>query len=84
MTPARRFGLVFVRYGLPLAMAIGGIVALELGDAAAGFGVVLIGSSGIVLLLNVLFRLSIISNKERAEEERAREEFERSGHWPDE
>jgi len=84
MNPARRLGLVFVRYGIPLAMTIGGIVALELGDAAAGFGVVLIGSAGIVLLLNVLFRLSIVSNRERAEEERARDEFERSGRWPGE
>ncbi len=80
----RRIGLLLVRYGLPLAMAIGGIVALELGDAAAGFGVVLIGCAGIVLLINVLFRLSIVSNRERAEEERAREEFERSGRWPGE
>lgn len=78
----RRLGLAAVRYGLPLAMTIGGIVALELGDAAAGFGVVLIGSAGIVLLINLLFRLSIVSNRERADEERARDEFERSGHWP--
>jgi hypothetical protein len=80
----RQLGLHAVRYGLPLAMTIGGIVALELGDAAAGFGVVLIGCAGIVLLINVLFRLSIISNKERDEEERARERFEREGRWPDE
>lgn len=80
----RRLGLTFVRYGLPLAMAIVGIVALELGDEAAGFGVVLIGSAGIVLLINVLFRLSIVSNRERSEEERAREQFERTGRWPGE
>jgi hypothetical protein len=79
----RRLGLIAVRYGLPLAMATGGIVALELGDAAAGFGVVLIGAAGMVLLINVLFRLSIVSNRERAEEERVREEFEQSGRWPD-
>ena len=78
----RRVGLLSVRYGLPLAMAIAGIVALELGDAAAGFGVVLIGCAGMVLLINVLFRLSIVSNRERDREERAREEFERTGRWP--
>jgi hypothetical protein len=80
----RRLGLAAVRYGLPLGMTIAGIVALELGDAAAGFGVVLIGSAGIVLLINVLFRLSLVSNRERAEEERVRDEFERSGRWPEE
>lgn len=80
----RRIGLAAVRYGLPLAMAVVGIVMLELGDQEAGFGVVLIGCAGIVLLINTLFRLSIRSNEEREEEERAREEFERSGHWPGE
>ncbi len=80
----RRIGLAAVRYGLPLAMTIVGIVMLELGDYEAGFGVVLIGCAGIVLLINSLFRLSIRSNEERAEEERAREQFERSGRWPGE
>lgn len=80
----RRIGLAAVRYGLPLAMVAAGIVALNLGDEEAGFGVVLIGSAGIVLLINLLFRLSIRSNHERAAEERAREEFERSGRWPGE
>lgn len=77
-------GLAAVRYGLPLAMVIAGIVALGLGDEAAGFGVVLIGSAGIVLLINLLFRLSIVSNREREQEERAREQFEREGRWPGE
>jgi hypothetical protein len=80
----RRIGLAAVRYGLPLAMVLVGIVMLELGDQEAGFGVVLIGCAGIVLLINTLFRLSIRSNEERAEEERARDEFERSGRWPGE
>jgi hypothetical protein len=76
--------MALVRYGIPLAMAIGGIVCLLVGGNAAGAGVVLIGSAGIVLLINALFRLSVVSNRERDEEERAREEFERSGHWPGE
>ncbi len=79
----RRVGLPAVRYGLPLAMAIVGVVMLELGDYETGFGVVLIGCAGIVLLINTLFRLSIRSNEERAEEERARDEFERTGRWPE-
>jgi hypothetical protein len=80
----RRFGLAAVRYGLPLAMAIGGIVALAAGGDAAGFGVVLIGFAFIVLLINLLFRLSLVSNRERDEEERARAYYERHGHWPGE
>jgi hypothetical protein len=84
MRGMQRIGLSAVRYGLPLAMAIGGIVALAAGGDAAGFGVVLLGSAFIVLLINALFRLSLVSNRERDEEERARRYFERHGHWPGE
>lgn len=76
--------MILVRYGIPLAMVIAGIACLIAGGDAAGTGVVLIGSAGIVLLINVLFRLSLASNRERDEEERAREEFDRSGRWPGE
>jgi len=81
---AKRLGMATVRYGIPLAMAIAGIVALAIGGDAAGAGVVLIGSGAIVLLLNVLFRISIVSNRERDAEEEARAYFDRHGHWPDE
>lgn len=80
----RRAGLAFVRYGIPLAMATAGIVCLVIGGNAAGAGVVLIGSAAMVLLINVLFRLSLVSNRERDEEEQARERFEREGRWPEE
>ena len=55
-----------------------------IGGDLAGTGVVLIGSAAMVLLLNVLFRLSLTSNREREVEERAREQFEREGRWPGE
>ena len=80
----RQLGLRAVRYGIPLAMTSAGIVCLVIGGDAAGSGVVLIGSAGIVLLINVLFRLSLRSNEEREQEELAREQFERTGHWPGE
>jgi hypothetical protein len=82
--PYRRIGLLFVRYGIPLAMTVAGIVCLVIGGDAAGSGVVLIGSAGMVLLINVLFRLSLVSNEEREQEEQAREQFEREGRWPGE
>jgi hypothetical protein len=81
---ARRVGLAFVRYGLPLVIAVAGFVCLIVGGDAAGAGVVLIGSAAMVLLVNALFRLSLRSNEEREQEERARERFERTGRWPDE
>ncbi len=76
--------MAFVRYGIPLAMTIAGIVALTRGGSGGGLGVVLIGSALIVLMLNVLFRMSLVSNRERDDEERARDQFTASGRWPDE
>lgn len=80
----RRVGLATVRYGIPAVIAVAGVVALVIGGDAAGLGVVLIGSGFMVLLINVLFRISIVSNAEREQEERAREAFARDGRWPDE
>ena len=37
-----------------------------------------------VLLLNLLFRLSVSSEGDRAEEERARAYFDEHGEWPEE
>jgi hypothetical protein len=83
MRDMKRIGLALVRYGIPLAMAIVGVVALVHGGDAAGFGVLIIGFAIVVLLLNALFRLSVASNEERDEEERARAYYERHGRWPD-
>lgn len=80
----RRAALLFVRYGIPLLMTAAGVVCLVVGGNAAGAGVVLIGSAAIVFLLNVLFRMSLTSNREREAEEQARERFEQTGRWPDE
>jgi hypothetical protein len=80
---AARIGMWTVRYGIPLAIAIAGVVALIIGGDAAGAGVVLIGSAAIVFLLNLLFRISLVSNRERDEEEAAREYYAEHGRWPD-
>jgi len=80
----QQLGLRLVRYGLPLAMIVAGIVVLARGGDEAGLGVMLIGSALIVALINALFRVSVVSNREREEEERARETFEREGRWPGE
>lgn len=80
----RRVGLLAVRYGVPLAMIVGGAIAVSAGETWAGFGVVVIGSAFIVLMLNVLFRVSVRSNEDRDREELARDYYERHGHWPGE
>ena len=82
-----RAALLAVRAGLPLLLTIAGVVGLVIGHgrtSAAGAGVVLLGIAVMVLMINWLFRLSVESNEEREAEERAREYFDRTGHWPDE
>jgi hypothetical protein len=75
--------LVAVRYGLPALIALTGIVLAIAGDETwDAAGAVLVGVAALVALLNVLMRLGLESNRDREREERAREQFDRSGRWP--
>ena len=78
--------MLFVRYGLPLAICLVGVILLVVADAvnaAEGFfGFVGVGLS--VLLLNWLFRLGATGDLERDDEEAARRYLDEHGHWPDE
>jgi hypothetical protein len=68
-------GLKLVRIVLPAAIAVAGIVLIAIGgDAPLGAGIVLLGVAGLVVLANVLMRLSLQSEREREEEERRRRE----------
>jgi heme/copper-type cytochrome/quinol oxidase subunit 4 len=73
-----------VRYGLPVLLTAVGVWLLETqAEKWGGLGVMLIGTAVIVLMLNLLFRLSIKSNDERWREEKAREYYDEHGHWPE-
>jgi hypothetical protein len=78
--------MLFVRYGIPLALAVAGIVLLFAADrsvateAWAGFT----GAAIAVLLLNTLFRIGVAGDEERDREDEARAYFDRHGRWPDE
>ena len=47
-------------------------------------GVALLIAAVIVWMINWMFRMSVESNRDREEEERAREFFDVHGYWPDE
>jgi hypothetical protein len=65
--------LALVRYGLPAAIFVVGVGLIASGgDAAVGAGIVLIGVAVLVLLANLLFRLSVASQRDREREERRR------------
>jgi hypothetical protein len=78
--------MAFVRYGIPLACLVTGIVLLFAADktvapeAWAGFT----GAGIAVFLLNVLFRIGVQGDHERDREAEARAYFDRHGRWPDE
>ena len=58
-----------VRYGLPAAIFVAGVVLIVIGgDAPLGAGIVLIGVAGLVVLANLLIRLSIQSERDRERE----------------
>lgn len=65
--------LTLVRYVLPAAIAIAGIVLIAIGgDADTGAGIVLIGVAGLVVLANLFMRLAIDSERDREREHERR------------
>jgi uncharacterized membrane protein len=94
ITPGRVL-LAATRVWLPLAIAVVGVVLIILGHASlsqqsnsraleAGAGVALLIVAIIVWMINWMFRMSVESNRDREDEERAREFFDDHGYWPDE
>ena len=75
-----------VRYWLPGAIALAGVVVALVGSSSAldALGASLVGAALVVLLINLFIRLSIQSNRDREREDRARTFFDEHGRWPDE
>ena len=72
--------LALVRTWLPAAIALVGIGLIVFGDdAGRGAGIVLVGSAVLVVVANLMMRLSLQSEREREEEQRRRDE----GRWDD-
>lgn len=84
--PSRRrvWMLRLLRYGLPVLVALGGLVVMLGGsetDMEGGAGII---SAGLAIwAVNYLARLSG-RDPAREQEEYAREYFRRHGHWPNE
>jgi len=75
-----------VRYGLPAALVVAGFVLLVAAPESTryeGFAMC-VGAGLALLLLNVLFRIGARGDRERDEEDAAREYLATHGHWPDE
>jgi hypothetical protein len=75
-----------VRYGLPAVLVLAGFAVLlvDHGDRRFDGFAMLVGAGLSVALLNVLLRFGVAGDREREQEERAREFFSEHGRWPDE
>lgn len=79
----QRLLLRSVRYGLPAVIVLAGIVIMSLGgETELEGGAAIVGAGLAVYLLNWLVRLGASGDREREEEDRAREYFSRYGRWP--
>ena len=78
--------LTVVRYVVPGAIVLAGVLALILSDSINGLeGFAMgIGVAGSILLLNVLYRVGVSGDVERDREAQARDYLDEHGHWPDE
>ena len=77
--------LGFVRYGLPLGLALVGVLLIAVGHGPAqAAGITLVGVGALVSMANSLYRFGVSGDREREAEEEARRYYDRHGRWPDE
>ncbi len=78
--------LLAVRYVLPLAAFLGGFVLYAIEPNSVGLDglAMATGAALSILLLNLLFRIGVQGEGDRAREHAAREYFAEHGRWPDE
>ncbi len=76
--------MIVLRYVLPGAVVIAGLVVMALGsetELEGGGGIVSAGLA--IYFVNWLFRIGAAGDRERDAEDAAREFFDRHGRWPD-
>jgi hypothetical protein len=78
------FAMICLRYVLPAVVVIGGVVVMALGSESELEGGAGIAGAGLAIYaMNWLIRKAS-DDRERAQEEAARDYFDAHGHWPDE
>jgi hypothetical protein len=74
-----------VRYVLPAALLVAGLVCLLVGSRFAVEAWAMFTGAGLaVFFLNLLYRMGVRGDEERSHEEAAREHFAEHGEWPEE
>jgi hypothetical protein len=75
--------VTFIRHGLPALIVLAGFVLWAIDPDRVEAAVLMISAGLSVWLLNWLWRVGVAGEEDRAREDRAREEFDRTGKWPD-
>ncbi len=76
--------MVLLRYVLPGAVIVAGLVVMAFGsdtDLEGGAGILSAGLA--IFFINWLFRTGAAGERQREAEDAARDYFDRHGHWPD-
>jgi hypothetical protein len=82
--PVRLKPIHLLRYGLPAAITVVGVVLFCIGGSIANAaGITAIGVAVMVVGVNLFARMTIASHRDRDREERARENYARTGRWED-
>jgi hypothetical protein len=75
--------LIGIRYVLPAVVTVAGVVVMAFGSETDLEGGASIVSAGLAIyFLNWLFRIGVTGDRERDDEQAAREYFKRHGRWP--
>jgi len=79
-------GLQAIRYVVPAVLVVIGFVILFTTDESLRWEgwAMCVGAGLAILLLNVLYRYGASGDRERTQEDEAREYFSKHGRWPDE
>lgn len=78
--------MVWVRWALPAAIFVTGIVVIVVNDGSSQSvvgGFMFMGAALAVLLINVLWRIGVEGEVSREREDEARRYFDEHGRWPD-
>jgi hypothetical protein len=75
--------MIALRYLLPTAVVIGGLIVMAFGsetDLEGGAGILSAGLA--IYFINWLYRAGVAGDRQREAEDRARDYYDRHGRWP--
>jgi len=73
------------RFAVPAVLVVAGAICLIIGgDVLTPIGIGVAGAAAVVAMSTVFLRIGLAEERDRAQEDAAREHYARTGRWPDE